>query len=104
MAPERTYLVGFSDELTHAEWSVIGEAIEQGVIGSHVLCDSFITSRLAVPSAEVKLWEVRDGGIRPEEVKRGLKIVKPGTSVWLRPAFDGMRVIVRNGTVASADE
>lgn len=73
MKAQRTYLLGFSHDLQHEDWVTITE--EAGG-------ESHEGSKLAVID------------------KYGLHGLREGDPIWVRPAFDGLRVfIAENGNV-----
>ncbi|CAE6471617.1 unnamed protein product [Rhizoctonia solani] len=65
---QRTYMVGFSHRITHNDWDTIGEYIEG-----------------------IKLDESR---LKRPNVAEALRILPPPgeEGVWIRPAFDGLRL------------
>ncbi|EMD41644.1 hypothetical protein CERSUDRAFT_110218 [Gelatoporia subvermispora B] len=63
----RTYLLGFSHEVSHDEYVAMGEAV-----GGKAL-----TPKQLTPS-----------------VHAGLEKIEKGPAVWVRPAFDGLKVMV----------
>ncbi|KAI0628014.1 hypothetical protein C8Q77DRAFT_1151746 [Trametes polyzona] len=67
MGARKTYLTGFSHEVAHEEYRTILEAV----------------GGRTPPQAE-----------RTEMVRRGLETLEEGSPVWVRPAFDGLRVFV----------
>lgn len=64
---QRTYLVGFSHEVSHDEYVTIGEAV----------------------SGKMK----ERGDMTGNEIE-GTDLIGEGNSIWLRPAHDGLRVFV----------
>ncbi|KAG8915242.1 hypothetical protein FRC02_004612 [Tulasnella sp. 418] len=66
---KRNYMVGFTHELNHDDWVAIGEALGQ---------EDWIT-------------KAKD---QPQPLRAAVELVEQGPPVWLRPAFDGMRVYV----------
>lgn len=68
MGATRTYLTGFSHEVSHDEYRTITESISSGKLK---------------PEAQLTKSE-----------KEGLSMVAPGEPIWVRPAFDGLRVYV----------
>ncbi|RDB29497.1 hypothetical protein Hypma_015168 [Hypsizygus marmoreus] len=69
----RTYLVGFGHEVAHDEYITLGEAVG----GNRKEVD----------------------GLTDTE-KKGMELIREGAQIWLRPAFDGLRVFVeRTGRV-----
>lgn len=66
----RTYLTGFTHDLSHEEYVTIGEVVED-------------------PQREVKT----------EKERQAAMLIGPGMPVWMRPAHDGLRVIVGPGGV-----
>lgn len=68
MAARRTYLTGFSHEVSHDEYVTLGE-----VIGGRIIeCTTEFTVK----------------------EKEGLALIGNGNNVWLRPAHDGLRVLI----------
>ncbi|TFK57638.1 hypothetical protein OE88DRAFT_1651482 [Heliocybe sulcata] len=65
----RTYLTGFGHEVSHDEYVAIGEAVGG--------------KRLDAPSLNVQ---------------RGLDMIEEGEPIWVRPAYDGLRVFVGDAT------
>ncbi|KAI8995417.1 beta-lactamase-like protein [Trametes punicea] len=77
MGAHRTYLTGFSHEVSHEEYRTILEAV----------------GGRAPPAEEVT-----------EMVRRGLETIEEGPSIWVRPAFDGLKVVVEGGGKDVRDE
>ena len=73
----RTYLVGFSDDVPHSKWTAIGKSLDYS--GDE-------------PSEQ-----------DDEVVRSALAHVPKGPSLWLRPAYDGLRVFLENGRVWQED-
>lgn len=69
MGAERTYLTGFGHEVSHDEYVTITEAVS-GVN------------------------ETKPQAVLTAVEKEGLAMVPKGDPVWVRPAFDGLRVFV----------
>jgi phosphoribosyl 1,2-cyclic phosphodiesterase len=70
----RTYLTGFGHEVSHDEYVRIGEVAGQD-------------EQVAGPGFS-------------EIEKRGVELMGPGKPVWMRPAYDGLKVLVSSeGTV-----
>lgn len=67
MGAAKTYLTGFSHEVSHDEYRTMLENV----------------GGRSVPSAE-----------STEMVRRGLETLEKGPPVWVRPAFDGLRVFI----------
>ena len=67
MGAQRTYLTGFGHEVSHDEYVTITEAV----------------SGRNTSSAELT-----------KTVRRGLSLIADGEPIWIRPAFDGLRVFV----------
>lgn len=76
MGSQRTYLTGFAHEVSHDEYVTITEAI-----GGRVKPDHRLTST----------------------EKQGLALVSGGEPIWVRPAYDGLRVFVSDD-MSVADE
>jgi len=78
LKPQRTYLTGFSHDLTHKEWVQVGE-----ILGGKEAADPGEKVLKAVMRVNTKVQ--RDG------------------LVWIRPAHDGLRFFLSNG-LASDEE
>jgi len=68
---KRTYLLGFSHEVAHDEYVSIGETI---------------------------------GGVKPlskptENVEQGIEMIGEGDPIWVRPAHDGLRILISSEQV-----
>ncbi|EPQ61087.1 Metallo-hydrolase/oxidoreductase [Gloeophyllum trabeum ATCC 11539] len=74
---KRTYLTGFGHEVSHEEYVAIGEAV--GGKKDHL---TNATSN----------------------VQRGVKMIEEGEAIWVRPAYDGLRVSVQNDGDTIHDE
>lgn len=74
---KRTYLTGFGHEVSHEEYVAIGEAV--GGKKDHL---TNATSN----------------------VQRGVKMIEEGEAIWVRPAYDGLRVFVQNDGDTIHDE
>lgn len=73
LGASRTYLVGFGHELSHDEYITIGE-----VAGGN--CENRLD--------DMSIME-----------RKGLDLIGDGKPLWIRPAHDGLRVLVsREGT------
>ncbi|OCH96706.1 hypothetical protein OBBRIDRAFT_787275 [Obba rivulosa] len=70
MNAERTYLLGFSHEVSHDEYVAMGEAV-----GGKELAPKALTAL----------------------VRKGLAITEEGQPIWVRPAFDGLKVVISGG-------
>jgi len=68
----RTYMLGFTHDLNHEEWVAVGKGIESLNIGSKALAD----------------------GSLAQNVQTTLGLVEEGASVWMRPAYDGLKIMV----------
>ncbi|KAJ3772840.1 beta-lactamase-like protein [Lentinula raphanica] len=69
----RTYILGFSHMVSHDEYVTITEAVE-GV-------------------------KAKDEDALTENEKKGLGVIGSGEPVWIRPAHDGLRVIIEGDVV-----
>ena len=67
LGAQRTYLTGFGHEVSHDEYVTIGE-----VVGGK---------------------EVQNANLSSVE-RRGISLLDKGRSIWLRPAHDGLQVVV----------
>lgn len=67
--PSRTYLTGFSHDISHDEYVTIGRAA--GAEGPNL-----DTTRMSVME------------------RRGTEMIREGKPVWIRPSHDGLRVFV----------
>ncbi|THH29721.1 hypothetical protein EUX98_g4464 [Antrodiella citrinella] len=76
MGAQRTYLTGFGHEVSHDEYQRVCESVGGKVI----------------PLGE-----------RTQSEEKCLSLIQEGKSLWLRPAFDGLRVFV-NGDGEATDE
>lgn len=72
----RNYMTGFSHNITHDEYVTMGKAA-----GGDQFCEEELTAT----------------------EKKGLEMIKDGTSVWVRPAHDGLRVLVSSEGVVEDD-
>jgi len=105
LAPSRTYLTGFSHELTHAEWVSVGKKLGHGNGSGGGGAEDDDNEVVTTPTAQEQgnLWEAIDGGVRPEFVRRAVDAVGAGEGIWLRPGYDGMRIGVRDGKIIEHD-
>ncbi|CAL1696278.1 unnamed protein product [Somion occarium] len=71
---QRTYLTGFGHEVSHEEYVILGEAVE---------------GKFPPPNAELT-----------ENESKGLRLVGEGKQIWVRPAYDGLKVLVNKDGVA----
>ena len=78
MGADRTYLTGFGHEVSHDEYVTITEAVSGGK---------------AKPTRSLTAVE-----------KQGVEMVPDGKAVWVRPAFDGLRVFVSEDREARDEE
>jgi len=69
MGAQRTYLIGFSHEVSHDEYITLCEAVEG--------------KTKALPQKKLSPVE-----------EEGMKLIPTGKSAWIRPAFDGLRVLI----------
>ncbi|OCH87504.1 hypothetical protein OBBRIDRAFT_820602 [Obba rivulosa] len=76
MKADRTYLLGFSHKVSHDEYVAMGEAIGGKRLTTQMLTDS---------------------------VRKGLGTIEEGQPIWVRPAFDGLKVVV-SGNEGVQDE
>jgi phosphoribosyl 1,2-cyclic phosphodiesterase len=67
MGAQRTYLTGFGHEVSHDEYVTVSESV-----GGKTKAEAELT---------------------PTE-KEALSLISPGEPIWVRPAFDGLRVFV----------
>lgn len=70
----RTYLVGFSHDVSHAKWTAIGKSLGDETSQQD---DTFLRSVL-------------------EQIPKG-------PPLWLRPAYDGLRIFLEDGRVWQDD-
>lgn len=77
MKAQRTYWLGFSHDLSHDEYVSIGKAV-----GSRV------TSAVELTPRE----------------QAAVATIEDGSPVWIRPAFDGLRVFVSKEGAVSDEE
>lgn len=77
MGAQRTYLTGFGHEVSHDEYVTITEAV-----GGRRIVDRSLTS----------------------VEKQGLALIPAGKPVWVRPAYDGLRVLVSDDMKATDEE
>ncbi|KAI9066725.1 hypothetical protein FKP32DRAFT_1589417 [Trametes sanguinea] len=77
MRARRTYLTGFSHEVSHEEYRTILEAV-----GGRAPAQRDVT----------------------EMVRKGMGTIEEGPPVWVRPAFDGLRVVVAGKAKEVRDE
>jgi phosphoribosyl 1,2-cyclic phosphodiesterase len=68
VAARRTYLVGFCHKVSHDEYITLGEALG----GKQIPEDAELT----------------------EKERNGIALIEDGEKVWLRPAYDGLRVFI----------
>ncbi|KAF8334087.1 uncharacterized protein EI90DRAFT_3015136 [Cantharellus anzutake] len=110
--PRRTYLVGFGHELTHAEWTLIGEILQRFSAPSKPVNDSkgAIVKTLEEMSFD-ESWEAPGGGVRKRMIEPAMKVLgkylrhveryaNVGEGLFVRPAYDGMRVVVQDSDVS----
>lgn len=71
----KTLLIGFNHEMTHEEWERV------------------------MPAAEGKQYEEYELGKMREVTRQAVALVEEGPQAWIRPAFDGMRLWIKNGKV-----
>ncbi len=77
MGAQRTYLTGFGHEVSHEEYVTIGE-----VLGGK-------------QKEKERLTSVE---------RQGLQLIEAGEDLWLRPAFDGLRVFVSEDLTVRDEE
>jgi len=83
LGARRSYLTGFDHDPPHDEYVAILEAFERR--GDGVL-------------------EVISPNVDSEVVKRGLGLIEEGDSRWVRPAFDGLHIVVAaDGSVTDSE-
>lgn len=68
LGAKKNYLIGPTHELNHDQWVSVGESLED-------------------PSKRVD-------ATRPAVVQEAFDAISPGPAVWLRPSFDGLRIVV----------
>lgn len=74
VAARRTYLVGFCHRVSHDEYVTLGEALG----GKQIAEDAELT----------------------EKERHGIALIEAGEKIWLRPAYDGLKVFIsENGDV-----
>lgn len=67
----KNYMLGFGHEMTHDQWITVGEGLGEGGDTIHETAETV--------------------------VREALDLVTPGRSVWVRPAFDGLRLVIPEG-------
>lgn len=68
LSAKKNYLIGPTHELNHDQWVSVGEGLEKPSKGGDAML--------------------------PAVVQEALDVVSPGPAVWLRPSFDGLRIVV----------
>ncbi|KIO34553.1 hypothetical protein M407DRAFT_16528 [Tulasnella calospora MUT 4182] len=68
MGAARNYILGFNHDMNHDQWTAIGEAIGQ----------------------PRESW----AQCTDPDVKAALDLVSEGSAAWVRPAFDGLRIVI----------
>lgn len=118
----RAYMVGFSHEFTMAEWTCVGDVLAGRRVPSEF-------TRLMQTSGDGEdNWKKADGGIRPAYIVRALdslvdvvpsishprdpsiqkaefsdNLISEEERLWMKPAWDGIRLILRGGKVFDDD-
>lgn len=112
----RAYMVGFAHEFTMAEWDAVGDVLAGDKPPSFFAQEN--------SSSVNDNWKLADGGIRPAYLARALDslvdavpsisrprgtelekavlangVVAQAERLWMRPGWDGMRLIVRGTEV-----
>lgn len=64
----KNYMLGFGHEMTHDQWVTVGEGLGDGGGAIHETAETV--------------------------VREALDLVTPGPPVWIRPAFDGLRLVI----------
>ncbi|KAF8334085.1 uncharacterized protein EI90DRAFT_3015134 [Cantharellus anzutake] len=70
LRPPRTYLVGFGHELTHAEWTLIGETLHRFSAPEPVDDSKGVIVKTLEEMSFDESWEASGGGVRKRMMNR----------------------------------
>jgi hypothetical protein len=112
LRPRRTYLTGFAHKVTHASWHRFGLALSSGERCRDPRPPS--AKGKLEPDMGAKAFENQGQPICDESdpeafAEIALREVEgyeggPVPKVWVRPAYDGLTIWIRDGTVGDEDD